>query len=193
MILLFTNINKYRLALISLAVAAMLFSYKLYAEQKNIFYLPNKEGQIFWKCSDGLCTTYLQIKTEKPVSLLEKGPSPKIDELDGKLVRLFYSCGSPCNYTIFYDAKNGVSRAFEFTVAINPMEKIVVIAEKKSLVAYKIFDKTQRPLFSVKKDWSPVATLFSDIIEAKFIKDGLYIKYLQGPNFIEKDEIIPNG
>lgn len=190
MISLFINTSRRGLAIVFFAVVGVLLNCEVFADQKNIFNLPNKGGQIFWKCDNELCNTYLKLQNKNPIIILEKGPSPTVDVLDRNLVRLFFSCGSPCNYTIFYDAKNGLSRAFEFVVALNTTKEIVLIAEKKHLVAYKIFDKTKRPLFSIKKDWSPTVTIFNDIIEAKFIKEGLYIKYLQGPNFIEKDEII---
>lgn len=192
MILHFTNINKHRLAAVLIALTGFVFSGEVISEQKNIFYLPNKTGRIFWKCDHDSCNTFLKVNTESTVVISEKSSSPSITALNKNLVRLFFSCGAPCNYTIFNDSNKGVSRAFEFVVALDTMREIVVIAENNRLVGYKIFDNFKKPLFSIKRNWSPTATLFSNIIEAKFIDHGLYVKYLEGDDFNEKEETFHN-
>lgn len=192
MILPFININRRILVIMLFILTGVFFSCNVFSIQKNIFYLPNNMGQIFWECEHDLCNTYLKARTERMVIISKKSSSPSIDALNENLVKLFFSCGSPCNHTIFYDAKIGVSRSFEFVVAVDSKREIVVITENNHLIAYKIFGNAKEPLFSVKKDWSPTATLFSNIIEAKFVNDGFYIKYLEGKDFHEKEEII-NG
>ncbi len=49
----------------------------------------------------------------------------------------------------------------------------------------------KNPILRIEKNWSPAATLYNDIIEAKFIDNTLHIKYLEGKNFNEKEEVIP--
>ena len=93
---------------------------------------------------------------------------------------------------MFYDSNRGLSRAFEFAVAVNIKRAIVVIAENNQLVAYKIFDSSKKSLFSIKRDWAPTVTLFSDIIDAKFDDHSFYLKYLEGKNFTEKVDVIYN-
>lgn len=171
-------------------LGGVFFSCDTFSESKNNFCLPNGEGNIFWECEQDLCNTYLKLNKKKSVIISENSSSPSIDILNKNLVRIYFSCGSPCNYTIFYDGNNGVSKPFELAIALDVKRKIVLLAKKNHLVAYKIFENLKKPLFSIKRNWSPTATLFGDIIEAKFIDDGLYIKYLEGKNFNEKEEVI---
>lgn len=190
MILHFININRRVSAGILFVLMSIFFSCKVFSDKKHVFNLPDKSGYIFWKCESDLCTIYLKKKVANKVILLEKISSPSVAALSKHLVKLFFSCGSPCNYTMFYNSNMGLSKAFEFAVAVDAKRAVVVLAENNELVAYKIFDNTKKSLFSVKRDWSPTVTLFSDIIEAKFVDDALYVKYLEGKNYNEKIEII---
>jgi len=192
MILHSINTNRRMLTIIFFVLMEVFFSCEAFSEQKNPFNIPNKTGRIFWKCDHDLCNTYLKIKNKNIIVISEKSSSPSVVALNKNLISLFFSCGSPCNYTMFYDAKNGVSRSFEFVVVVDAKREIVVLAENNQLIAYKIFDNVKSSLFSIKRNWSPTATLFGDIIEAKFVDDGLYVKYLEGRDFHEKEEIIHN-
>ena len=69
-------------------------------------------------------------------------------------------------------------------------QEIVLVAESKYLVGYKIFDPRQKPVISIKRNWAHTAALYSAIIDAKFIDNSLYIKYLSGKNFKEEEEFI---
>ena len=100
--------------------------------------------------------------------------------LGRNLVSLYFSCGSPCNYTAFYDSEIGLSKLFEFAIATNIKSKVVLVAESDQLVAYNIFGRERRPLYTIKRDWSPAAALPNVIINAEFVKNDLYIKYLRG-------------
>lgn len=189
MILHFININKYISTIIFLALMFTLSSNNGFGAQKNIFYLPDGTGSIFWKCSNQVCNIYLKKKNGNVEVLLDNYSPPTIEALNQNLVKLFFSCGSPCNYTFFYDSKNGLSRSFEFVIASDLKRKIVLIAESDELTAYKIFEK-RKPLIHIQRDWSPTVSLFSDILEAKFINNHLYLKYLMGNDFKEKEETI---
>ena len=192
MILHFTNINRRILEIIFFILIGIFFSGEVLPDRKKIFYLPDKSGCIFWKCGSDICNIYLKRKTNNPILLLENSPFPVVEALNRNLVRLFFSCGSPCNYTIFYDSNRGISRAFEFVVAVDIKREIIVIAESNNLVAYKIFDEGKKSLFNVTRDWSPAVTLYNDIIDAKLVGNTLYIKYLEGKDYHEKEEVIHN-
>lgn len=189
MILHFINTNKFRDIAICFIFLSIFFSCKVFSGSRNMFYLPDNTGYIFSKCKDNLCNTYLK-KKKNIISLSENSPQPSVNALSQSIVRLFFSCGAPCNYTIFYASKNGVSRAFEFVVATDPNKQLVIVAEKNHLVGYRIFDEEKKPLFSIQREWSPTASLFNNIIEAKFVLEGFYFKYLEGANYNEKVELI---
>lgn len=163
-----------------------------FSSQKNKFLLPDKSGYVFWKCDTDFCTIYLKKKNTSPEILIEKSSSPRVESLNKNLVKLFFSCGSPCNYTFFYDSKIGLSQAFEFAITEDISRNVVLVAEKNNLVAYKIFDKNKKKLFYFKRNWSPTVALYTCIVEAKFRNDSLYVKYLEGNNFKEKEEVFDN-
>ena len=75
--------------------------------------------------------------------------------------------------------------------SIRPRQSLI-IAEENYLVGYNIFnDDGKKPLFRIKRNWSPTAALFTAILDAKFSKNILYIRYLEGKNFSTKIETIP--
>lgn len=188
----FSDLYRRLVTIISFVLIGSFFSSVSFSNPRNIFKLPDNSGNIFWKCGDDQCNIYLQKKNSDSILLLRKTPSPSVSALNKNLVKLFFSCGSPCNYTIFYNSKNKISLSFEFVIAVDAKRELVVVAEKNQLVAYKIFDSAKTPIFRVKRDWSPSAALFSDIIEAKFVDNAFYIKYVEGVNFKEKVEKIDN-
>ena len=190
MILHFTNINRYKLLIIFFVSMFTVIRVNAFSKQKKYIYLPDKSGfyclEVWWRSLYGLFST----KKWRYDNSTKNSPSPKVEALNESLIRLFFSCGSPCNYSVFYDSKKGISKSYEFAIAVDIKREIIVVAEKNNLVAYKIFDKFKKRIFSIKRDWSPTAILFSDIIESKFIGDILYIKYLQGSDYREKTEKI---
>ena len=190
MILHFINTKKIRLAITLLPILIGAFFNNAFSAKINKFFLPDNSGYIWEECDNDLCDIYLKKKNANKVRLLHNTVPPSIKTLSKDLISLYFSCGSPCNYTIFFDSKFGISNSFEFVIAVGLKNKMVVVAEKNHLVVYKMFDKLQRPLFSIERNWSPTATLYSSIIEAKLINNILYVKYLAGKNFEEKMEKI---
>ncbi len=190
MILRFIDINK-KIILILLASISALYSSYVFSLNNSKFVLSDKSGVIYSRCNKDLCNIYLKKVDGSKITLLNNTLSPTIDELSGELVRLYFTCGSPCNYTNFYEQKKGISQSFEFVVAVDVNREIVVIAEENQLVGYKIFDKKKNPLFNIQRNWSPTATLYGGIIEAKFNGNIFEIKYLEGQSFKAKSELIP--
>lgn len=189
MILHFINISKQNLAGIFIILISVLVSNYSFSKQNNTFFLPDKSGYISWECEAGICTLYLNKKNSNQSILLEKVPSPSIEPLGNSLIKLFFNCGSPCNYTFFYDSKIGLSQPFEFEVAVDAGRKVVVVAQENDLAAYKIFDKQKKILFSISRNWSPTVALYNNIIGAKFIENSLRVEYLEGKDFKEKTEV----
>jgi hypothetical protein len=157
---------------------------------KNKFFLEDRSGYIFWKCPKEICTIYFKDKNNHEVMLLKDKPIPSIESLDKNLAQLFFSCGSPCNYSFFYDSSIGVSASFEFVVAVNTPLRIVIVARNNELIGYKMFERINKPIFVIKRHWSPAITLYNDIIEANFSDHILSIKYLAGSKYKEKMEVI---
>lgn len=184
----FVNTNKRQLTTIILIT--IFFTNEAFSYSKSPYILPNKTGYFLWTCEQGVCNTYLKLNNKTKETVSERSSLPSIQKLNSNLTSLFFSCGSPCNYTKYYDIKKGLSSSFEFTVAIEPQNKIVLLAKGNKLIAVKIFDPTSPPLFTITRDWSPTVALYNNIIEAKFSDDTLYIKYLEGKNFTEKEETI---
>lgn len=176
--------------LIAFVLISAFFSRDIFSNQTKKFYLPDKSGFIFGQCDNNLCDIFLKKKTTDTYLVLKNSPYPSIKSLNKNLIELFFSCGSPCNYTIFYSSSKGISKSFEFVVAVDIKKDVVVIAEENELVGYKIFNNTKTPLFRIKRNWAPTATLFTAILKAKFIHNSLRIKYLEGKNFDTKVEVI---
>ena len=151
MILHFININSIRLAIVILVSMSTLFGNNVFSAQKNRFYLPDKSGYIFWKCNREDCDIYLKIKNVNSVILLKNSLFPSVEALSEHLVRLFFSCGSPCNYTVFFDSKTGISQSFEFEVAVDIQHAVVVVAENNHLVGYRSLTK-KKNLYLVLKE-----------------------------------------
>ncbi len=192
MILRFINTSKRIFINIFIILIGSFLSCETYSEETHSFNLPSQAGQILWRCNQGLCNTYLKLKNNDKVVIAENSSPPSVASLDENLISIFFSCGSPCNYTKYYNIKKGISRPFEFAVAVDTKRKIVILAKKNNLVAYNMFTDIKKPLFSIKRNWAPTVALYSDIIEAKFIKGALYIKYLEGDRYFEKEEVIHN-
>ena len=186
MILLFININKRKL--LYLILVNIFFSGNLLAAI-NKFYLNDKSGFIFWKCKNNQCNIFLKKEHSEEI-ILKNTPPPSIHAINN-LITFFLVADIPCNYTFFYNSNKGISKSFEFVIAVNIENEIVVVAENNLIVGYKIFN-SKKPVFCIKRDWSPTSSLFSAIIKAKFIGKNLYLKYLKGKNYSETIEVIHN-
>lgn len=186
----FINTNKRKIIIIFFIIVSDLFSYRVLAMNEKKFYLSDKSGIILSECHANLCNIFLSKKNTEKQLLLKDWPVPSIKSLNKNLTELFFSCGSPCNNTIFYDSNRGLSLPFQYVVAVDSEKGIVVVAEENSLAAYNIFDTKRTLLFSIKRDWSPTVTLYTAIIKVKFIGNQLYIKYLEGKEYNLKKEVI---
>lgn len=108
------------------------------------------------------------------------------------MAEIIIPCGSPCNYTIFYDVKEGVSGPFEFVLAVNIEKKAIARAGLSNILINNIFLNPEKTIMKIDRNFGETAALVLVIEEAHFTKSGnLFIRYLSGNNYVPKEEIIP--
>lgn len=129
----FININKRKIIIIFFIIASDLLSSSVFAQSEKKFYLSDKSGTITWNCHDNLCNIFLHKKNTKKQLILKNWPIPSVKSLNQKLTELFFSCGSPCNNTIFYDPNRGLSLPFQYVVAVDSEKEMVVVAVSNSV------------------------------------------------------------
>ncbi len=123
-----------------ISLVSFLVSAVALANHQSFFNFPDKLGSIFWNCESQLCNVYLKKRGTAKILIMKDAEEPVVEVLSKGLVSIFFSCGSPCNYTIYYDLENRISRPFEFVIAIDVEQELVSVVEKNQLIIYKIFD-----------------------------------------------------
>jgi hypothetical protein len=119
-------------------------------------------------------------------------PEPTVTWHNNSLAEITIPCGSPCNYSIFYDVKEGVSGPFEFVLAVNVEKKAIARAGLSNILINNIFLDPERTIMEIDRNFGETAALVLVIEEAHFTKSGnLFIRYLSGKNYVRKEEIIP--
>lgn len=119
-------------------------------------------------------------------------PEPTVKWHDNSLAEIIIPCGSPCNYSIFYDVKKGVSVPYEFVLAVNADQQIVARAGKSHILINNIFNDHNKVIMKIKRKFAETAALVLVIEEAHFTKSGnLFIRYLSGSNYVPIEETIP--
>lgn len=103
----FINISK-----IFLIIMGIIYSSIIFSNPNTKFPLPDKLGFFFWKCHQSICNVFLKKKGIPRTLIAKDVPYPKIQLLNKSTVELFFSCGSPCNYTMFYNSQKGISKSF---------------------------------------------------------------------------------
>lgn len=111
---------------------------------------------------------------------------------NNSLAEVIISCGSPCNYSIFYDVKKGASAPYEFVLAVNADKQIIARAGKSHILINNIFQNHNKVFVKINRQFAETAALVFVIEEAHFTKKGnLFIRYLSGKNYVQKEETIP--
>jgi hypothetical protein len=155
---------------------------------------PDGKNKIVWKCSEhNNCNIYVvdadgrKLWVHKEANL----PEPYVEWFNADIAQIRINCGSPCYNTIFYDKDKGVSKPFEFVIAINPGKKMIATASTSGILLYHIFQRSSRPFMQIKRNFSETAALVLAIEEARFTNSGnLYVRYLTGEKRIVKEETI---
>ena len=164
---------------------------------------PDKEHKIVWECnSDPLdsnvysrnCNVYALDASGKKKWIHQKAdlPEPSVRWHSNSLAEIIIPCGSPCNYTIFYDVKEGVSGPFEFVIAVNADKRVVARAGSSNILINNIFQNPEKIIMKIDRNFGETAALVLDIEEAHFTSSGnLFIRYLSGNDYVPKEETIP--
>jgi len=119
-------------------------------------------------------------------------PEPTVKWHNNSLAEVIIPCGSPCNYSIFYDVKKGASEPYEFVLAVNSDQQIIARAGKSHILINKIFQNHHKVIMKIKRKFAETAALVLVIEEAHFTKAGkLFIRYLSGSNYVPIEETIP--
>lgn len=164
---------------------------------------PDKEHKIVWECKGNpldsnvysrKCNVYALDARGKTKWIHQKAdlPEPTVTWHNNSLAKITIPCGSPCNYSIFYDVKEGVSEPFEFVIAVNAEKKVVARAGSSIILINNIFYNSEKIIMKIDRNFGETAALVLVIEEAHFTKSGnLFIRYLSGKNYVPKEEIIP--
>ncbi len=108
------------------------------------------------------------------------------------LIEITYSCGSPCNYTAFYDpTKQKISKFYYFVLDTHiESEQIAIQASngKYQLEIKKIFSDSIGHI--IKRKFSNAAIL-GNVVTVKFINSNtIDLTYMTGSKYDEVNEIV---
>jgi hypothetical protein len=177
-------------------VILALIASNVFAEQ-NVFPSPDGEWTIVAKCNDMgvFCKIWVESRSGKKVWIDKEGypRSQGIKWVGNHLVSIDYSYGTtPFFGTFFFSPDKGLSKIFEYVIAVNVNDNVVAVAEpdkKENSVIniYDIFGDGNKPFQVIRRDFK-VATWEVDAI---FIEDGsLQIEYSQGKDSKQVKEVI---
>jgi len=180
----------------------VLHSYCAYSDS-NCKISPDNNKRIVWECKiephkssiyKRECKIYaVGISGKKEWIHKESDlPEPTVKWHNNSLAEVIIPCGSPCNYSIFYDVKKGASAPYEFVLAVNVDKQIIARAGKSHILINSIFQNHNKVFMKINRKFAETAALVFVIEEAHFTKKGnLFIRYLSGSNYVPKEETIP--
>lgn len=151
-----------------------------------------KEDNVRFDCNDKQECAVVAVPKDGQSIEVFKGYalSPSLVWHSKELAEFKFSCGSPCNSSIFIKfPKPDISAIFQDVVAVDHSRNFVVTASFPEVSVKSLFDG--KKIINIKRDYAPAATLVSDIVSAEFSSNGdLKMKYLKGINFEEVTETI---
>jgi hypothetical protein len=184
------------------ACIIVLHSYCAYCDS-NFKISPDNINRIVWECKTEPHNSSIYTRECKVYAVGISGkkewihkesdlPEPTVKWHNNSLAEVTIPCGSPCNYSIFYDVKKGASAPYEFVLAVNADKQIIARAGKSHILINSIFQKHNKIFMKINRRFAETAALVLVIEEAHFTKTGnLYIRYLSGSNYVPKEETIP--
>lgn len=118
---------------------------------------PDNNHKIAWECNNVAhdstiysrnCRVYAEDANGKNIWIHNNSDllEPTVKWLSNSLAKITIPCGSPCNYSIFYDIEEGVSDPFEFVIAVNVEKKVVARAGPTSILINYIFHNFEKSL-----------------------------------------------
>jgi hypothetical protein len=132
---------------------------------------------------------YLFDSDHRTMRELKYPKRPYIKMATDNIIEIVLSVGSPLNYTEYYDVSlNRLSDPFTNVLQFGNHK--VIFAKKGSLVVSDIFDKNIY-YKEIVRDFFPTAVPSLAILEVKWEgRDQLMVRYWEGPNKVEKVEVI---
>ena len=138
---------------------------------------PDNKQQIVWECKKNLQNSNIYTRNCNIYALDANGnkewihqeadlPEPTVTWHDISLAEVRIPCGSPCNYSIFFDVHKGVSKPFEFVLAVNANKHVIARARSLSRelsplprLLSRFFQLQNRLIF-----------VFSGVIESDYVR-----------------------
>lgn len=149
------------------------------------------QGKVFYQKSGNQYIVFA-VSNSGRVILNEAYPKePIIKDCNNGIKEIGISFGSPNYYCRFVDLINqrASSRSFYNPVAIDLRQQYIAATDKKSIMIYRIFGNP-KALKMIERNYSS-AGVFSAVIKARFLSGRkLYLKYMEGKKFKEKEEIV---
>lgn len=138
---------------------------------------------------DGSYTVQAITSNGQPRQLFTVKTEPDVNKLSGNLVEINVSCGSPCTIHRYADLSAGrVSPPHQSVVAVNTARNTIAVAQEEGIDLRSMFaDKNTKV---VKLNLAPTAARVSAVKEAEFRDKGLYLRYLAGDDFEEKEIVV---
>ena len=180
----------------------VLDSYCGYCEQ-SFMISPDNINRIVWECKTEPHNSSIYTRKCKIYAVGINGkkdwihkqsdlPEPTVKWHSNSLAEVIIPCGSPCNYSIFYDVKKGASSPYEFVLAVNADQQIIARAGKSHILINGIFQNHHKVIMKIKRKFAETAALVLVIEEAHFTKAGnLFVRYLSESNYVPIEETIP--
>jgi hypothetical protein len=148
-------------------------------------------GKVYYKkVGQEYIVYYFNLKGEEKLHI-SYPREPVITKHGDYLVEVRESLGNPNTYSLFINIKNDtISEAFNSVLAVTDKEEVVAIAGTDAVILYRIFN-SKKELMKIKRNFSLTASLVTAIREVKFLDSNkLYLSYLQGKDFKEKNETL---
>ena len=115
---------------------------------------------------------------------------PIVESLKDDIIKITIIVGSPAYYTTFYDPKTKRYSSDAIFNLLSYFNEKGVYAEEGKLIICNVFDK-KKYYQEITRNFSPTAVYSSDFTEIKFMDENkLFVKYLVGNNYTEKEEVI---
>ena len=135
------------------------------------------------RCQNQNCSTFVYLKNGKETFVADFPKEPSTNILSGNLVRISYSCGSPCNYTTFVNLKSGqISKPFFLVMAIDTLKENVVFCDSACLLLSHIFDTSAAPI-KIERPFSLSASPFTVVDSAFFRSNHFIFRFLTGKEY----------
>lgn len=114
---------------------------------------------------------------------------PQVEIINYYTLKIFFSTGSPLNYTYFYDVVNSEISEIYYNAMLVEDDRIIYMKDGK-LIVTNIFNNWREDV-EITRDWSPTADAISAIIDVEILDyNVLRVSYYMGDGFEEITEYV---